>query len=242
MSKKSWSIFAAVCLVVLGGLIYLSNRSRIDVSAVNNDSILKASTQSGNIADHVFGVQNSKVVLYEYGDYECPSCGAAYQPLKDITAKYQGQISFVFRNFPLVTIHPNARAGAAAAEAAGLQGKYWQMHDLLYENQTVWGQADPNSRGSYFDSYAKQLGLNIATFDTDMSSAAVDQKISFDIALGQKLNVDATPTIYLGSTRLDNISTSTSPVDETKLSALIDAQLRANNIALPTTTSNTANQ
>lgn len=233
MSKKTWIIFAAICIVVLTGLIYFSSKSKIDVSGVNTNSILKASTQSGDIADHVFGVQNSKVVLYEYGDYQCPSCGAAYQPVKDVTSKYQGQISFVFRNFPLVTLHPNARAAAAAAEAAGLQGKYWEMHDMLYEGQTDWEQLDSNARTNYFASYAKTLGINVNKFTSDLTATNIDQKISFDIALGKQLGVDATPTFYLNGTKLDDIYNSQGTIDETKLSSALDTQLKVNSIALP---------
>lgn len=199
MSKKAWMIFVAVVVVILGGLIYLSNKNKvsIDTSKITTTEIQPASAQSGMIADHVFGPTNSKVTLIEYGDYQCPGCGAAYPNIKQLTEKYQGQLTFVFRNFPLSTIHPNARAAAAVAEAAGLQGKFWEMHNALYENQNSWNTLSVDQRGGYFDSLASQLGLNQSKFTTDLSSSAVNQKIGFDQALGGKDKVQGTPTFYL---------------------------------------------
>lgn len=226
MTKKSWIIFVAVCFIVLAGLVYFSNKNKLDVSGVDTNKILATSVSSGNIADHVFGKVDSKVMLVEYGDYQCPSCGAAYQPLKDVTTKYQGKIAFVFRNFPLTSLHPNALAAAAAAEAAGLQGKYWEMHDKLYEGQASWGQLNANDRTGLFVSYAKDLGLNTDTFKNDLSADNVAQKINFDIALGKKLGVNATPTLYLGGKKADNVYNTQGALDETMLSSAIDALLK----------------
>jgi protein-disulfide isomerase len=115
MSKKAWIVFVVIVVVLLGGLVYLSSRNKIDVSNVDVTTIQPASAASGNIADHVFGNSDSKVKLVEYGDFQCPGCGSVYPTLKTLSEKYQGQIAFIFRNFPLTTIHPNARAAAAAA-------------------------------------------------------------------------------------------------------------------------------
>jgi protein-disulfide isomerase len=197
VSKKAWIIFAVVCIVVLGGLVYLSGKNKVDVSSVDTNKIQAASEQSGNIADHVFGKKDSKVVIIEYGDYQCPGCGAAYPNLKQVTEKYKGQIAFIFRNFPLASLHPNARAAAAAAEAAGLQGKYWEMHNNLYAGQDEWKDLDTSKRGDFFVNYASTLGLNTDKFKTDMASAQVNQKISYDQAIGKKVGVNATPSIYL---------------------------------------------
>ena len=205
MSKKAWIIFVAVVVLVLGGLIYLSNKNKIsiDTSKITTTEIQPASAQSGNIADHVFGAKNSKVTLIEYGDYQCPGCGSAYPIIKQLTEKYQGQLTFVFRNFPLTTIHPNARVAAATAEAAGLQGKYWEMHNALYENQSSWNTLSPDQRGSYFDSLATQVLTDQAKFKTDLASPLINQKISFDQALGAKDKVSGTPTFYLNGKVVD---------------------------------------
>ena len=200
----------AVVAVLFGGLIIWSQKDKMDVSKVDTSKIQPATTQSGNIADHVFGNKNAKVVLIEYGDFQCPGCGSVYPTIKAVSEKYKDNLAFVFRNFPLTNLHPNARAAAAAAETAGLMGKYWQMHDALYENQDGWSEASANDRTDLFAGYAEQIGLNKATFtkDLDAKSSQVNKKINFDIALGRKDSVSATPTFYLNGKELssDDIS------------------------------------
>lgn len=229
MSKKTWIIFAAVCVVVLGGLIYLSGKNRIDVSNVDISKIQPANEQSGQIADHVFGKADSKVMLVEYGDFQCPGCGSAYPTLKALSEKYEGQIAFVFRNFPLTTIHPNARAAAAVAEAAGLQGKYWEMHNKLYETQSSWQSLSGTERTDFFTGYASDLGLNTDTFKADLAGTNVNQKISFDQAVGKKANVNATPTIYLNGKQIEQDTWG----DQAKFDTAIVNELKAKGIALP---------
>ncbi|MDB5160529.1 MAG: hypothetical protein JWO99_792 [Candidatus Saccharibacteria bacterium] len=206
MGKVRWIIFSAVIVLVLGGLVIYSHVSNpsIDVSSVDTNSIISASAQNGQIADHVFGKADSKVVFVEYGDFQCPSCGGAYAQVKAATEQYQDKVAFIFRNFPLTTIHPNARVAAAAAEAAGLQGKYWEMHNLLYESQTAWETLTGDQRTAEFVGYAGQLSLDEAKFKTDLASAVVNKKISFDQALGKKIGVSATPTFYLNGKQLSS--------------------------------------
>lgn len=229
MSKKAWIIFAAVCIVLLGGLVYLSGKNKVNVGSVDTNTIQKASEQSGGIADHVFGKADSKVVLVEYGDFQCPGCGRAHPNVKAVTEKYKDQAAFVFRNFPLSSIHPNARAAAAAAEAAGLQGKYWELHNMLYENQSQWSSLSADARTGFFADYAGQLGLKVDTFKTDFASSKVTQKINYDIALGKKADVSATPTIFLNGKQIEQDIWQ----DEKKLDDAFADALRKNNIALP---------
>ncbi len=233
MSKKAWSVFAAVCIVLLGALIYLSGKDKVDVSNIDLNKIQPAATQSGNIADHVFGKADSKVILVEYGDYQCPGCGNLYPTLKSVTDKYQGQIAFVFRNFPLTTLHANALAAAAAVEAAGLQGKYWEMHDALYTSQSAWENLSSSDRTDYFVNDAKNLGLNATTFQNDMASSKVTQKINFDIAMGKKAQINGTPSLFLDGKAVDQSIWS----EAAKLDDAIAQALKANNIPLPATTS-----
>ncbi len=232
MSKKAWIIFAVICVVLLGGLVLLSSKDKIDVSNVDVKKIQTASVQSGDIADQVFGKSDSKVIFIEYGDFQCPGCGGAYPIVKSVTEKYQGQVAFVFRNFPLVTLHPNARAAAAAAEAAGLQGKYWDMHNKLYENQNAWENLSPSDRTDFFVGYAKALNLNTDTFKTDMAN----QKISFDQAVGKKAEVNATPTFFLDGGKLTDIYDDKGAVDEGKLDAAFATALKKYGVELPATT------
>ena len=180
MSGKAWIIFIAVCVVLFGGLVLWSGRDRVDVSGVDTNKIQTAAVNSGNIADHIFGNKDSKVVLVEYGDFQCPGCGSVHPTVKALSEKYEGQLAFVFRNFPLTSIHPNARAAAATAEAAGKQGKYWEVHNTLFESQDEWSSASTNERGSLFAGYAEQAGLDKAAFTATLtdSSADINKKIN----------------------------------------------------------------
>lgn len=198
MTKKSWIIMAVMCVAIVGGLVWFSRGKHIDVSKVDLGTIQPATAASGNIADHVYGNAKSKVLIFEYGDYQCPGCGSAYPVLKQVVEKYKDKLGFVFRNKPLTSLHPNALAAASVAEAAGLQGKFWEMHDKLYENQSAWENLSGTERTSYFTSLAASLGLDTAKLNQDINSEAVHSKIAFDGALADKRGVTGTPTIYIG--------------------------------------------
>ena len=134
-------------------------------------------------------------MIEEYGDYQCPPCGLLYPELKKIEGEYGNQVQIVFHHFPLRTIHKNALAAAHAAEAARNQKKFWEMHDRLYRNQSAWVELeDPRP---IFVSYARELGLNVEQFRSDMESNQVDQRISADIQRGAALGVTGTPTVFL---------------------------------------------
>jgi protein-disulfide isomerase len=233
VSKRAWIIFAAICAALLIGLVYISSKDRIDVSGVDTNAIQKAGEQSGNIGDHVFGKPDSKVILIEYGDFQCPGCGSAHPIIKEVTEKYKDQIAFVFRNFPLSSIHPNARTASAVAEAAGLQGKYWDMHNKLYESQSAWQNLAADKRTDFFVEYAKELGLNIDTFKADLISPRINQKVNFDQALGKKLGVNATPTFYLNGKKADAITDAQGGIDQQKLDKAIADALKEAGVELP---------
>lgn len=204
MSKTGWIVFIVIILGVMGGLIAwtrISNPS-IDVSGVDVNSVIQPNDQNGSIGDHTLGKEGGNVILIEYGDFQCPSCSATSSNVRTLMDEYGDRATFVFRNFPLTTIHPNAMAAAAAAEAAGLQGKYWEMNHLLYENQDSWSGLDGSRRTEAFRAYAEQLSLNLTQFDNDIKSSNVSQKISFDQAIAKKKEVQATPTFYLNGTQL----------------------------------------
>jgi protein-disulfide isomerase len=192
MSKTFLGIIIAVILVFIG-IFALTGKS--------------SSTSSGNIGtltQHTEGLGEDHVTLVEYGDYQCPYCGEYFPIVKQVEAQYNKQITFQFRNFPLTSLHPNAFAAARAAEAAALQGKFWQMHDLLYEGNdedlenssaNTWITAsDPTP---YFNAYAKSLDLNLTQFKADYASDKVNNLINADESEGTKLGVDGTPTFFL---------------------------------------------
>jgi protein-disulfide isomerase len=198
MNKTKWIIFAVVVMAIFGGIIWVSKSNQ---KAFTGDAS-KVITE-GTISDNVFGKKDSKVVLIEYGDYQCPGCGAMYQPIKELTTKYKDKIAFIFREFPLTNIHQNALAAATAAEAAGRQGKYYEMHDLLYENQDSWKDAPLDKREAVFVNYAKMLGLDENKFKTDLSSKDISDKIARDRSAGNKIGAESTPTFVINGQKLD---------------------------------------
>jgi len=143
---------------------------------------------------HVRGAANAKVTLEEYGDYQCPPCGLLFHDLKAIEKEYGSQMRFVFRHFPL-SGHIHARTAAHAAEAAGLQGRFWEMHDMIYQNQMSWSSA-VDAR-SFFIQYARDLRLDVDRFTRDMNSPEVAARVTSDYDRGMSLGVTGTPTIYM---------------------------------------------
>ncbi len=209
MNKTGWIIFTVAVLALLGGLVAWTRIANppIDLTGVENNSIVAASDQNGNIADHSMGSESNKIILVEFGDYQCPGCEGAYPNVKTLMEEYGNDVTLVFRNFPLTSIHPNARAAAATAEAAGLQGKFWEMHDMLYGNQDDWNSLDTSKRTDIFNSYATTLGLDLEKFKTDVAAKPVTQKINFDLALGKSVKVTGTPTFFLNGEQLDDATT-----------------------------------
>lgn len=187
MSKGFLAIIAAVIIVFAGIFIFGNHKS--------DGSNKSSGSSSASATKHIEGQGKSGVTLVEYGDYQCPFCGEAYPVVKQVENQFADQIYFQFRNFPLTNLHQNAFAAARAAEAAGMQGKFWQMHDLLYENQNQWSSSSNPS--TLFDQYAKQLGLNVTKFQKDYQSSKVNDAINADIAAGNNLKVNATPTFFL---------------------------------------------
>jgi protein-disulfide isomerase len=201
MNKLKWIIFAVVVVGIFGGIIWISKSNNTSNFTGDAAHIINAAP----IADHVLGVKTEKVTLIEYGDYQCPGCGKMYQPVHDITEKYKDKITFVFRHMPLTNVHPNALAAATAAEAAGLQGKYYEIHDMLYQSQAAWSDASVSKRGEIFQNYASQLGLDATKFKNDLSSKDITEKINRDRTTGQnQFKVDSTPTFVLDGKKVDS--------------------------------------
>jgi len=156
---------------------------------------MKQLKPSVNGNDHVFGDLPAPIELVEYGDYECPHCGRAYPIVKDIQRQLGRDLKFVFRNFPLSKIHPYAFSAAVATEAAGLQGKYWEMHDLLFEHQDEWAKS-PNPEPD-FVALAQRLGLEPNSFMQAMRSPQLQDRVLQDVVRAQDANVEAVPTFFI---------------------------------------------
>lgn len=140
--------------------------------------------------DHRSGNPDAPIELVEYGDYQCPYCGMAYPIVKRIQESFGDDLKFVFRNFPLATIHPMATKAALAAEAAGVQGKFWEMHDLIFEHQqSLFKDA--------FIDYAATLNLDPEQFETDLSDETLIEKVESDFESGLRSGVNGTPTFFI---------------------------------------------
>ena len=200
---KRWIVFARFMIGGIGLLFLTQDRSatKIDLSQVNKDAITTPSEQNGQVGDHIVGDTNAKVVLVVYGDYQCSACSGHNQKLIDLAESYESGFAMTYRHFPIPG-HSNARAAAAAAEAAGKQGKFWEMHNKLFQNYLYWG-TDVNQRDLIFQDYAEQLELDINQFKQDVASQEVKQKIDFDTALGQAHELVETPTLVLNGEKLD---------------------------------------
>ena len=149
-----------------------------------------------NSNEHIWGNPNASLELVEYGDYECPYCGRAYPIVKDIQQKLDGDIKFVFRNFPLSKIHPHAFMAAVATEAAGLQGKFWEMHDIAFENQ----RSLDTENIIYF---ASLLGLDVDRFKEDIQERRLAEKVEKDFESGLRSGVNRTPTFFINGQKFE---------------------------------------
>jgi len=217
MSKQFWAMLAVVA-IVLGGIFVITGK--------NNNATAPSPNSTAAVTKHTEGNSTAKVTLQEYGDFQCPVCGVFYPVTKQVVEKYKDQIYYQFSHLPLTQLHPNSFAASRAAEAAGLQGKFFEMHNLLYQNQTTWSQA--SNAQAIFDAYAGQLGLNLAQFKSDYASSKVNNAIDADIAAFKKTGQDmGTPTYFLNGKKINNadlFDSNNSPSVE-KFSQLIDAAI-----------------
>jgi protein-disulfide isomerase len=140
--------------------------------------------------DHIQGEADAIIELVEYGDYQCPYCGMAYPLIKNIQKKFGKDLKFIFRNFPLSEIHPHAKLAAIAAEAADKQERFWEMHDIIFENQK-------NLSNSSLIAYANEVGLDIFQFKTDMNDEILVKKIESDFESGLRSGVNGTPSFFI---------------------------------------------
>ena len=149
---------------------------------------------------HAAGRESAPLVLEEFGDYQCPPCGNFYPEVEKLRTEYGDRLRIVFRQFPLTQAHANAMIAAHAAEAAGQQGKFWEMHDQLFRNQREWSKTgDPRPT---FETYARAIGLDVQRFTRDMGGAAVDARVVADHERGKSLGVTSTPTFFLNGREL----------------------------------------
>lgn len=165
-------------------------------------NIFNKQPASAPVSQNVKGEATASATLVEYSDFQCPACAVYYPVIKQINKDFKGKIRFVYRYFPLRTTHKNAEISSIAAEAAGRQNKFWEMHDLLFENQNEWSNlADPREK---FTEYAKFIGLDMDKFQNDLNSKEIKNRVEADYQNGLSLGVNATPTFFLNDQKIAN--------------------------------------
>lgn len=194
-AKVIWGIAVATIAVIIGGVVFMNKGQNSPAPTSNPDLLIRESS-------YKIKATNEKVVLVEFGDLQCPACGAYHPLVNKLKIEFKDNLTYVFRNFPLAQ-HKNARAAAYALEAAGIQGKYWEMQDKLYSTQDTWGEmGDP---GNTLLTYAEELKLNLPKFKEDAASVAVKTKVDGDFADGQALGVSSTPTFFVNGVKAPNV-------------------------------------
>jgi protein-disulfide isomerase len=149
---------------------------------------------------HALGADGAPVTLEEFGDFQCPPCGQMFPEVEKIRQEYGGQLRFIFREFPLVRVHPHALLAAHAAEAAGLQNKFWEMQRAIFENQRTWSPAqDPTAM---FEDYARGAGLDVDRYRRDLGSSETDARVVADRERGQSIGVESTPTFFVNGRKV----------------------------------------
>ena len=191
-------IVIGIALSTLGSgtLLYRAKRQQLKNIPESESVLAKTNTAPA----HIRGNPDAPVTLEEFGDFQCPPCGKFSEFVEELLKEYNSRLRLVFRNFPL-SGHEHAREAALAAEAAGLQGKFWEMHDTLYREQETWTKA-PNVRES-FESYAGTIGLNVDQFKKDMDGDKARERVDSDRALADFLGVKATPTLFINNRPVD---------------------------------------
>lgn len=187
----NWALLA---LVLIGSFLFImfanSGGEASDPSIITDGEWAK-----GNL--------DSEVVLVEYSDFQCPACKARLPLIEDIFDEFQDDIKFVYRHFPLRTIHINAQSSAQAAEAAGIQGKFWEMHDALFATQSNWERMSVGEAKDFYVGLAEELGLDTATFESDMNSTTVREAVNADYDAALEAGAGGTPTFYLNGQQIN---------------------------------------
>lgn len=215
MSKEVKILLGIAGVVIIGGVllaIFANPQPKEPGAPVGKDSLIRENS-------HMTGSRDAKVTIVEFGDYQCPACKAVQPEIEAVLAEYKDNpnVNFVFRNFPLDTIHPNAHVSAEAAEAAGAQGKYWEMNHMLYEKQAEWSAS--LTPIDIFAGYAAELGLNVDQFKSAVQQRLYADIINTDYKDGEAIGVNSTPTFFVNGQKQDKV------LNRAELKALIDAEL-----------------
>ncbi len=232
-SNLPFAIIGIVLLVALvGGWWFYQNaqtpgktgNSNVNKPVVNatpgkTEEEIYDSALTGANPPNMLGSPTAAVTVEEFADYQCPTCGTIHPKLKELTGTYGNKIKFIYRSFPLTQIHKNAYDAAVAAEAAGIQGKFWAMQDQLFENRTEWENS--NDARKIFEGYAQKLGMDVAKFQNDMLGLATKSRVDEDMKRGRSLGINGTPTIIINKKKL-----TPEQMEVSAMRQIIDAELQ----------------
>lgn len=181
-----------VAALIFGGLVWAI------LSAPSSSTPFTGNISFNDEGAPTLGAENAKVVVQVYSDLQCPACKAAEPILRQVIGMYKDRVKFVWKDFPLMSIHPNARNAANAARCAQDQGKFWEMHDVLFAEQGSWANGNPTAA---FKAYATRLGLDATAFDACYGGLKKDAIVMDDVQEGNGNGVTGTPTVFIGNTR-----------------------------------------
>jgi protein-disulfide isomerase len=193
-----FAIVAAVALATISSATLLYRAKRNPALVMSKNGSAAETRAAGDI--HASGNPNAPITLEEFGDFQCPPCARLSEPINQFEKDYRPNLRVVFHNFPLA-VHAHAREAALVAEAAGLQGHFWEMHDLLYREQAIWSKAIEVR--TLFNSYAGMLNLDVERFKRDMEGEQASERVAADQKQGVSLGVQNTPTIFLNNRAVD---------------------------------------
>ncbi len=189
LAKHFWKLFALLAVLLIGAAVVYSNQA----GEKANENLV--------IEPHIKGNPEASVTLTEYSDFQCPACQQFYPVLKEVLGMHEGKIRFEYKHFPLISIHPHAVAGGRAAEAAGQQGKFFEMHDKLFENQETWSKS--SNPQPFFLQYAEELGLDMDKFKTHLRSSALRDQVMAGYEEARELGLSGTPTFFLNGEQME---------------------------------------
>jgi protein-disulfide isomerase len=232
-SNLPLAIIAVVLVAALVGGWYFYSNAKTPPKKANTNSASPSTTPKDEAAmlaaynkaypgaqpPNMLGSPTATVTVEEFADYQCPTCATVHGKMKEINKIYSGRIKFIYRSFPLTQIHKNAYDAALAAEAAGMQGKYWAMQDQLFTNQQAWSNS--NEARKIFGEYAEKIGLDVAKFQTDLIALPTKTRVDNDLQRGRALNIGGTPSLYINGREI--------PVEQMEVNTLrqiIDAELQ----------------
>ncbi len=223
-SRLPLVIISLVLLAALAGGWYFYQNSKKPTTKTNVNKPINTPTPitsnlPGAQPPNMLGSPTAAVTVEEFADFQCPTCAAIHSRMKEIHAIYGNRIKFIYRSFPLTQIHRNGYDAAVAAEAAGMQGKYWDMQNQLFTNQQSWANSDDARK--IFNDYAQKIGLDVDKFQNDMLGIGAKSRVDADMQRGQALKIQGTPTIFINGREL-----TLEEFDVTTMRQIIDAELQ----------------